>query len=35
MSERTRFFILLALLLASLAFVWWLNSSYSHLLVTS
>lgn len=33
MSERTKFFILLGLLLASLALAWLINSSYAHVLV--
>lgn len=32
MSEKTRFYILLALFIASLALVWLLNSSYAHFL---
>jgi hypothetical protein len=33
MSEKTKFWILLALLVASLALAWLINSSYSHVLL--
>lgn len=33
MSDRKKFFILLALLLASLVLAWLINSSYAHVLV--
>lgn len=34
MNEKTRFWILLALLAASLALLWIMNSSVSHVLLT-
>jgi hypothetical protein len=33
MSEKTRFWLLLGLLLASLTLAWYVNSSYSHALL--
>jgi len=33
MNEKTRFWILLGLLIASLALAWLMNSSYSHILL--
>jgi hypothetical protein len=33
MSEKTRFWILLALLILSLVLTWYINSSYSHALL--
>lgn len=34
MSEKVKFWLLLALLVASLALAWLMNSSYSHILLT-
>jgi hypothetical protein len=34
MNEKTKFWILLALLILSLALAYFLNSSYSHVLLT-
>lgn len=35
MSERTKFIVLLTLLILSLALAYFINSSYSHVLLTS
>lgn len=33
MSEKTKFWLLLGVLIASLALAWYINSSYSHALL--
>lgn len=33
MNEKTKFWLLLGLLIASLALVWYINSAYSHALL--